>query len=211
MRNKPFQKAAVLLISLLLRFCRWTLVVAFGMFGLVWLAGCGDETPTSGGSSPSLGPFVYENTLVFRSGDNTVIDFTDDYYCYCENWEDQVGVMTLKVIAGFDTNDPVPEMSYWSLKVVLNDVSSGDTLQFPITFLWDHPEDLQLFIYENPGEYSSQENESRGIIVIRRLSCVSDGGIEFYIESEIDSEFHEGGSVKVQGTFTAPLREPPSG
>ncbi len=211
MSYKPFQKTAVSCVRSFLNFCRRAFVVAFGMFGLVWLAGCGDETPTSGGSSPSLGPFDYENTLVFRSGDQTVIDFTDDYYCYCENWEDQVSVKTLKVIAGFDTNDPVPEMSYWSLKVVMNDVSSGDTLQFPITFVWDHPEDLQLFIYENPGEYSSQESESRGIIVIRRLSCGSDGGIEFYIESEIGSEFHGVGSVKVQGTFTAPLREPPSG
>ena len=172
-------------------------------------AGCGDETPTSGGSSPGLGPFVYENTLGFRI-DNIELDFTDDYYCYCENWEDQIRVKTLKVFAGFDLKDPVPDMSYWSLKIVLNDVSLGDSLQFPVTFQWDQPEDLELFIYQNPGEFSSQERESKGIIVIKRIDCGSSGGIEFYIDATIDSEFHGGGAVRVTGSFTAPVLAPPS-
>jgi hypothetical protein len=193
-----------------IKYLRWLTRTTI-ILGLAMLASsCDDETPTSGSSGPGLGPFIYENSLSF-SYDKIGINFTDEYYCFCDNWEDQVRVKTLKLFAGFDSREPIQEWSYWSLKVVLNDVSSGDTLQFPITIRWDQPEDLELFIYENPGEYSSQESETRGFIVIKRLSCGSDGGIEFYIESTIDSEFHNGGTVKVVGTFTAPLLTPPSG
>ena len=172
------------------------------------LSACSEDTQPAGQGTRE--PFDYENTLVFDGSSGGTIDFLSDYYCYCDEWESSnVTDYTFHVMGGFHPDSVAAGSPVWWLKVVVDDVVPGEPIDFPNVFIWDQPKDADLFIYDPPGEYSSSADGSSGQITIHRLDCGHGGGIEFSINAVIDSEFHDGGTVTVTGTFVAPLTGPP--
>jgi hypothetical protein len=173
------------------------------------LSACSEETEPVG--QGSLGSFDYENTLVFVHSSGDTIRMLTGLFSYCDEWEpSNVPDYTFHVFAGFDPDSMATSQQWWWLKVVVGDVIVDEPVDFPNNFIWDQPKDADLFIVDIPGEFSSSTDESSGHITIHRLSCSSRGGIEFSIDAVIDSEFHDGGTVTVTGTFVAPVAGKPT-
>ena len=120
-------------------------------------------------------------------------------------WEEGlIPTASLQIFFGGPTaSDP-----RWHLRAVMADVTIGEVLLFPNNFIWDQPKDVDIFIYDPPNELSTQDYQSGGSITFQQLQCGSGGGIRFSIDAVIGSEFGDGPSVAVSGTFQAPIGVP---
>jgi len=150
-----------------------------------------------------------KNNLIFERSNGTQVQFKPNTFVWCGPWEeDLIPVETLHILVGFD---PAAQenKSGWMLQAVISDVKIGEEMKFPNTFTWNQPEGVLLFVLDDPNELSTQEEESRGGIVFQKSSCGTGGEVQFSIDAVIGSEFSGGDSLKVSGTFYAPITGPP--
>jgi hypothetical protein len=166
-------------------------IVCLGAFG------CSeDKSPT--GTVP--GSIV--NNLVFERPDSTVVVFGAETLLWSGDWEDGVvPVPTLHLRVGASVAGGGTTRG-WSLRAVLADVAIGVPLNFPNSFIWDQPKDVDLFVLDTPNELSTAELASSGSIVFSALNG-SSGNVEFTIDAVIGSELAGGSSLHVSGTFKA--------
>jgi len=176
---------------------RGWMVVSLGLVAVVMVAaGCGDDDgPTGSGGPP-------QNTLVFTREDGTAIAFspTAQAYVWCGSWEaGVVDTPSLHVyFASLDVNTPTAS---WWLRAVLADITEGDTLWFPSTFIWDDPDSADLFVADPPNELSTDGDDSSGYIVFHQLPCENGSTVDFSIDAVLDSEYWNLPSVSVTGRF----------
>jgi hypothetical protein len=154
---------------------------------------CGDSDPAGPGSA-------IQNDLIFTRADGSTIAFAGSsaLEISCGSWEaGMVATPSLQVRLSGQTG--------WHLRAVLDDVAIGQPLSFPNGFIWDQPQNVDLFILDVPNELSTQDGRSSGSITFQVLSCVSGGQVSFTIDAVIGSEFGNGPSVTVTGSFNAPV------
>lgn len=161
---------------------------------------CGDGDPS--------GPGSVQNDLVFTRADQSRIAFSSGalLFVWCGAWEEGVvATPSLQVLFGGPTaGDP-----HWHLRAVVADVTLGEPLPFPNSFIWDQPKDADLFVGDPPNELSTSEGQSSGSITFHQLQCGSGGEVRFSIDAEVGSELFGAPSVAVTGTFRAPIGQPP--
>ena len=164
------------------------------------LPSCSDSDPT--------GPGPTQNSLVFTRADQSEISFSSNglLYVWCGPWEEDVATPSLHVLfAGAAEEDPG-----WHLRAVVGDVTLGDPLLFPNSFIFDQPKDVNIFVFDPPNELSTQDDQSGGSITFQQLDCGNDGEVQFSIDAVIGSELGDGPSVGVTGTFRAQMGQAPS-
>ncbi|MBI4410713.1 MAG: hypothetical protein HY561_13465 [Gemmatimonadetes bacterium] len=171
---------------------------AVGLLLLAALFACGDEDATEPDSTP-------ENTIVFQRADGTRINMAANALAWCAAWETGVVPTPAAHVGG---GAGVAGQPGWKLQAVVADVRLGEKLTFPNTFIFDQPKRADLFIVDPPNELSTQDGRSSGHIVFQQLSCPN-GVVEFSIDAVVGSEFGDGPSVSVKGTFRASLSQPP--
>jgi len=154
------------------------------------------------------GPGAAQNSLVFIRADQSVISFSSDalLYVWCGSWEEgMIATPSFQVLfGGPGAGDPM-----WHLRAVVADVKIGEALTFPNNFVFDLPQGVDLFLADLPNELSTQSSRSSGSITFQKLQCGSGGEVQFSIDAVIGSEFGNGPSVNVTGTFRAAIGQPP--
>ena len=180
----------------------WLVPAVTGLV-LVLGAACSDD-----GSGGPGGPGDDEPLFpVFMRADSSVVVFGSSAltYVWCGSWEDGVDTPALRVFHGsLDAEHPG-----WFLQAAYGDFSEGDTLRFPNSFIWDHPDSAFCFLLDPPNELSTNDEESGGYIVFHRMPCPDAGSVEFDIDAVLGSEFAEMPTVGVKGTFRHEYTTPP--
>jgi hypothetical protein len=158
--------------------------------------GCGD-----GPAGPVAVPL--QNNLSFVRAAGTSISFGGDTWVWCGPWEPGVvATPAVHVLVGGPQNG-------WMLSGVVADITVGQPNTFPNTFIWDEPQGVDLFILDPPNELSSQTDESSGRVTFQALDCSPGGAVRFTIDAVVGSEFGNGPSVRVTGSFQAPVGAAP--
>jgi hypothetical protein len=161
---------------------------------------CSDEGPS--------GPGQIQNTLLFTRADQSRVAFSSgsSVRAWCGPWEEgEIEVPSLQaIVLGSSAADP-----YWHLRAVVADVTLGQPLTFPNNFVFDQPEDVDIFVLDPPNELSTQDDRSSGSVTFQELRCTG-GSVRFSIDAVIGSEFGNGPSVRVTGSFSAPIGQPPN-
>jgi len=166
--------------------------------------GCGDDGGTTCTTCGS------ENELVFTREDTSEIAFPSsaEAFVWCEDWEaETVEVPALHI--WFGSTDP--EEPYWSIRAVVADIELDQPLSFPIIFVWDQPEGVEMFLNDPPNELSSGQSESSGTITFHVLPCPGGNTVEFTIDAVLGSELGDLSPVAVTGYFRHDLAAPPNG
>lgn len=181
-----------------------SVAVLFLIFLLSWSYGCSEEE-----ESPSSPPFQgVENNLVFKRTDSSEIEFGENTLVWIGFWENTVKVEALHIVVS-DASPPSGPIRYWRLKAVIDDIVIGEKLEFPNNYIWNDPDGVLLFVYDEPNELSTQEEESRGWITFHKLRTGGSGEVSFSIDAVVGSEYHDGDSCSVQGTFRSSIGSEP--
>ncbi len=175
-------------------------------------AGCGGDE-NGGPSGPDDGPALVDS-LVFQRGDGSTIPIDDFAVAWCGPWgEGEVPDLTLNLLVGADPFSPQIPDHTWTLRAVVGDVTIGEPDSFPNSFLWDEPEGILLFVLDIVGgdttEASSAADGASGSITFEKLQCGPEGEIRFSIDALLGSENAGGDSIRVTGTFRAPVIDLP--
>ena len=161
---------------------------------------CGEESPSGLGAA--------QNGLVFTRADQSGIVFSSAavLQVWCGPWEEgTTPTQSLQILFG----GPGAEDPRWSLRTVVADVTIGVPLGFPNGFVFDQPKDVDLFLSDPSNELSTQDSRSSGSLTFQKLQCGSGGEVQFSIDAVIGSEFGDGPSVSVTGSFQAEVGQPP--
>lgn len=152
-----------------------------------------------------VGGINAESSLVFTREDGTTVPFEDRFYVWCGAWEPgEVDTPAVHVLAGRPTDE-----RWWTLSAVRADVGAGSNLSFPNDFIWDQPEGAQLFILDGDNELSTGESESSGSITFQEVSCERGGTVRFSIDAVVGSEFGDGETMRVTGSFRGTVGNAP--
>lgn len=172
-------------------------------FAAAALAGCSDNSP-----SDPIVPVDTQNSVVFTRANQTTITFSSAarLYVWCGAWEPgSINAPSVHIAyGGPGTNDP-----FWQLSAVRANVTIGQPLSFPNTFVFDQPKNADIFVLDPPNELSTQIATSSGSITFQRLNCNTGGAVEFTINAVIGSEFSGSPSVTASGRFQAAIGSPP--
>jgi hypothetical protein len=93
--------------------------------------------------------------------------------------------------------------------VVVDDVTIGEQMSFPNSFVWDQPTGVAVFVSDPPNECSTAELDAGGYVVFQRFDCGDAGQLQFSIDAVLGSEYGDGPPITVRGTFKAPVSRPP--
>ena len=151
-----------------------------------------------------LGVSAAEAELLFKRADGPAIPFTGTPRAWCGPW-------------GQDSSRPSVHVElangrrHWELRGVRRDIVPGRRISFPSYFVFDRPRRVQLFVAAPPGiEASTAEEEGSGSMVFTRLGCGLGETGEFRIHAVLGSELSDGERVRVGGTYSGQVSEPPS-
>jgi hypothetical protein len=147
-------------------------------------------------SKGPVDPLFVENNLVFERTDGSRVQFGSNVEIWCGPWEKgEIPIETLHITAKGSG------WSYWNIRAVLEDVVPGEKIYFPNTFIWNQPEGADIFVCDEPNELSSSEEESHGWIMFEKVGCGRHSSVQFSIDAVLGSEYHDGDSLKVYGSF----------
>jgi hypothetical protein len=179
----------------------FALIPVIGALAVLLLSfGCGDDDPGPTQSDPPENEF--SNNLTFtRQGGATMSSGSEIAIC-CGIWEPgHIDDNTLKILWGDST-------AAWKLFILVDEVSAGTT--YDLATIGAAP--VQMFIadFSDGNELNSDQSESTGTITINSFSCGPPVTLDVTINATIDSEFHDGPSVTVTGTFTCTVHSNPA-
>jgi hypothetical protein len=161
----------------------------------------GDKTfptePDSTGPPPS--PFV-EDSLVFRRLDGSVIEMGDStLHCcglYDPGWANEHAIRVMYW-------DPTVQKNSWSMTILTGATVPGSVHTLPIHVVAPHKVPAVL-LFVHGGEYSSEMDDASGSITLHSFECAaSTMSVDFSVDAVLDSEYHDGGQITVQGRFRA--------
>lgn len=169
---------------------------------LATAASCGSDLPLA------VEPLPEVNTVVFTRDNQTRVNFVSGakLYVWCGAWEPGA-VATPSVHIAF--GGPASDAPFWRLSAVVSDITLGQPLSFPNTFVFDQPRRADLYVYDPTNELSTQSAGSSGAVIFQALSCVDGGRVEFAIDAVAGSEFSGGPSVSASGLINGTVGQPP--
>ena len=83
------------------------------------------------------------------------------------------------------------------------DVKRRPVVRLPNSFVFDHPRGAQLFATDGRNEANSDTQRSAGRIRFQRVSCGRRLRIAFRFDGRVGSEFSDGETLTVRGSFSA--------
>lgn len=93
----------------------------------------------------------------------------------------------------------------WSLAAPLSRARNGARISFP-----DDEASAILFVKAPPQiEASSSEEEAEGGLTFDAVTCEEGRSVSFSADGLLGSEFHDGESIRVEGSFRADVTGPP--
>jgi hypothetical protein len=143
-----------------------------------------------------------EARLVFKRADGSVVRFAGTPRAWCGPWESDVGRPSVHVALGTSKN-------HWHLSAVRRDLAIGRRIKFPNDFVWNRPRGALLFVADGENEASTAEEESSGSMAFSRVTCRRRGLVAFSIQGILGSEFSDGESVRVSGTYSGRISARP--
>ena len=139
--------------------------------------------------------------LTWSHPDGTPLAFRPEVRVWCGRWERDVPVPSIHVRVGHRL--PTRSAAFWELSAVLADVKRRPLVRLPKTFIWDHPRGAQLFAAAGGNEANSDSERSAGSIRFQRVRCGRRLRIAFRVEGRVGSEFIDGETLTVRGSFSA--------
>ena len=94
------------------------------------------------------------------------------------------------------------------VNAVVSDIVLGQPMQLNTGFVFDRPNGALVFVLDVPHEYSSEEESATGTITFTANPCDGDAEVSFSIDASLGDENNDNDTLRVQGSFTAPLNEP---
>lgn len=187
----------------------WMIPIALSL--LTFLPACSDddEPPTgplqtlspSPSPSPEPDPFV-EDSLVFGSG----IEMGDDVVTCCGLYDPS---FTNEPAIRVMLYDPTLQKNAWSITILTGATTPGTVHTLPIKVAAPHKVPSVL-LFVHGGEYSSEPEEASGTITLHSFACgATTTSVDFSVDATLQSEYHDGGQVNVQGRFRAVFPKSP--
>ncbi len=188
------------------RFFRTLMLSIMILIGIFLVASCGDDdkNPTNG-SSPATNEII--DSLTFERQDASTISMGTDFAICCGVWESgYIDKNTLKILF----YDSSMQKAGWKLFVLVDEVAKDSTYTFPTAEAGQSA--ISMFIADLPtgNELNSDADESMGTIKITSYSCGPPISIEFTINATVGSEFFQGPTVSVAGTFKCTIYANPA-
>ena len=164
------------------------LVIGLLVLGAAFAAG------TTSAAAPG---FTVRNSVVLTRADGVSVPVAQEFRVRCGRWARDVPTPSVHVIAGDGT-------SAWHLTAVVADVRRRPVVRFPHAFIFDKPTRAQISGGEGRNEFNSDQEESSGRITFSRVHCgAKRTDIRFRADAVIGSEFFDGTSVAMRGSFSA--------
>lgn len=156
----------------------------------VALTSCGDDDELIGN----------EDALICKRENGSTVQFSSArIHVWCGPWEEDIVLAPTLHVLCIDPNDL--HHARWELQAVYADFSPGDTLRFPNTFIWDHPDSAHVFLYDPPNELSTDRENASGWIVFHQIPCRGASEVEFDINAILASELSDMSWVSMQGSL----------
>jgi hypothetical protein len=101
----------------------------------------------------------------------------------------------------------------WEVSAVQAEAKAGHRIRFPSDITFKQPHGALLFAYQAKPliEASTNEEEASGSMVFSQASCEIGMTVAFTVHAVLGSELFEGAKVRVNGTFSGTVGEPPQG
>jgi len=165
------------------------------LFLLLTAAACDSGSPTSANTTV--------NGLVFTRANGTRLSFAGAPVAWCGAWETGYDERpALHVLVRGNTTQP-----WWELTVLQSDIQAGVPLTFPSQSVGDKQVGAHMFVLDPPNEASTAELDATGSITFPGTPCSGPGGVAFAIDATLGSEFHDGPTIAVTGTFRGPTAD----
>jgi len=145
-----------------------------------------------------------EAELVFKRPSGSVVHFSGTPSVWCGPWEKNVPRRSIHVqLRG-------PRRG-WELNAVQAEAKAGRKIQFPGDVIFSNPHGALLFAYQLKPliEASTNTEEASGSMVFSQASCQIGTTVAFTVHAALGSELFEGTKVRVNGTFSGTVGEPP--
>ena len=140
--------------------------------------------------------------LTLAKPDGTPVTFAPDIRVWCGPWAPDVRVPSIHVrVGGLPRAGRAP--ARWELHAVLADVRRRPVVRLPNSFVFDHPRGAQLYATDGSNEVNSDTEESTGAIRFDRVRCGRRMRIAFRFTGRVGSEFFDGETWTVRGSFRA--------
>lgn len=132
---------------------------------------------------------------LFRRADGTAIVFPGAVRAWCD-------AKSLNVLTPGRIRD-----SRWQLEVVRTSVHTGRVVRFS----WRRENGIGIFVFDakTHNEASQGAEGSRGVVTLRRATCLRGGSLEIALSGTIASEFFDGKPVRVSGTYRGTVGSAP--
>jgi hypothetical protein len=167
---------------------------------LALLTACGKDDPKPTGPDPTPGDpittAVVEDSLQFILGD-TLSMATTPLVC-CGLYDPGFVNERAMRIVFYDAANQKPG---WEILVLIDRAQQGEVATLP-TSVVSPSKVSRISMFVPINEFSSDAQGSSGTITVHSFSCTSTAiQIHFSVDAVLHSEFWDGGSIRVQGTF----------
>jgi hypothetical protein len=167
---------------------------------LVLLTACGKDDPKPTEPNPTPGDpvttAIVEDSLQFILGDTLSMATTPLVCCglYDPGF---VNERAMRVVF-YDAANQKPG---WEILVLIDHAQQGEVATLP-TSVVSPSKVSRISMFVPINEFSSDAQGSSGTITVHSFSCTSTAiQIHFSVDAVLHSEFWDGGSIRVQGTF----------
>jgi hypothetical protein len=141
--------------------------------------------------------------LTWTRPDGTVVDFGPELRVWCGRWSEDARAPSIHVRVGHRSADGRPGL--WELHAVVADVRRRPVVRLPNSFVFDHPRGAQLFAVDDRNEVNSDTDRSAGRIRFDRVRCGPRMRIALRVRARVGSEFSDGATLRVRGSFRASM------
>ena len=164
---------------------------------------CGDD------DNPVVGNHENEvvNNLVFQRQDTTTITCGSDWAVCCGIWESgYIDKNTLKIMF-YDTT---MQAASWRLFVLVDEAQEHSGYVLPTQPTGQSP--VSMFVYDvsTGNEVNSETDGSSGVITLNSFTCGPPVSLDVTMNAILGSEFFQGPTVHVQGSFTCVVHDNPA-
>jgi hypothetical protein len=156
----------------------------------------------------ATGDTTLASGLVFTRADGTHVSFSPGarLFLWCGPWDGElIPIPALQILlVGPGEEDPG-----FFFKAVVSDVEVGTPQTFPISFIFDMPEGVVLFLADGDNELSSDQKEASGSLTFQAFTCDEGGTVEFTVDAVLGSELAGLPTVAVKGSFRGTVGKEP--
>ncbi len=151
----------------------------------------------SASATPAVASLHVRDRLVLTRPDGTHPSYRPEVRVWCGRWAPDVPVRSIHVRVG------ATPAAHWELHAVLADVQRRRVWRLPNSFVFDHPRGAQLFATDRGNELNSDTDNASGSIRFGRVRCGRHLRLSFQVRGRLGSEFSDGDTVRMRGSFLA--------